>query len=65
MIITTIPILIGAGVPFFGQLEQDIDLQLLGSKSSISGFIQAHYKLLSSVSIEHKQSLIIQPMWTL
>lgn len=46
MIITTIPILIGNGLPLFGQLAQDIKLELLESKSFMSGLTQNKYKVL-------------------
>jgi dihydrofolate reductase len=44
--ITTIPILIGEGLPLFGTLDQDIRLELLSSESFNNGFIQSRYKVL-------------------
>jgi dihydrofolate reductase len=45
VILTTIPILIGDGIRLFGELETDIDLELLGSKTLNSGLVQSHYRL--------------------
>ena len=47
MTITTIPILIGEGLPLFGALEKDIPLQLIESSSFSNGFVQKKYKVLS------------------
>ncbi len=46
MTITTIPILIGEGLPLFGELEKDINLELMTSKSFKNGFVQTRYKVL-------------------
>jgi dihydrofolate reductase len=44
--ITTIPILIGEGLPLFGALEGDVKLELLKSNSFKNGFVQNRYKVL-------------------
>jgi dihydrofolate reductase len=46
MTITTIPILIGEGLPLFGPLEKDVKLELLKSQSFKNGFVQNKYKVL-------------------
>jgi dihydrofolate reductase len=46
MIITTIPILLGEGLPLFGKLEKDIKLELLKSESFKNGFVQNKYKFV-------------------
>lgn len=46
MTITTIPILIGEGLPLFGALEKDVRLELLKSQSFKNGFVQNIYKVL-------------------
>ena len=46
MVITTVPVLIGAGRPLFGVLERDLDLELLGSRSFPSGLVQSTYRVL-------------------
>jgi dihydrofolate reductase len=46
MIITTIPILLGEGLPLFGTLEKDINLELVKSESYQNGFVQNKYKIL-------------------
>lgn len=45
MTITTIPILIGEGLPLFGTLDKDIKLELLASRSFSNGFVQNKYKV--------------------
>lgn len=46
MTITTLPVLIGGGVPLFGALDRDIKLELIKSESFTNGFVQNKYKLL-------------------
>jgi dihydrofolate reductase len=46
MTITTIPILIGEGLPLFGSVSKDIKLELINSKSFKNGFVQSCYKIL-------------------
>lgn len=45
MIITTIPILLGEGLPLFGKLEKDVKLELVKSVSFKNGFVQNQYKV--------------------
>jgi dihydrofolate reductase len=45
MTITTIPVLIGEGVPLFGPLKHDLKLQLMESKSFKNGFVQRKYRV--------------------
>ncbi|MBE2223775.1 MAG: dihydrofolate reductase [Anaerolineae bacterium] len=46
MCITTIPVLIGAGIPLFGSLERDVKLKLVDSKSWANGMVQATYEVV-------------------
>ena len=46
MTLTTIPVLIGEGIPLFGNLEEDIRLRLLESRSWDNGFVQSKYQVL-------------------
>jgi len=48
LIVTTVPILIGAGARLFGSLDQDVDLELRGSKSFDSGLVQSRYTIRSA-----------------
>ncbi len=48
MTITTIPILLGSGIPLFGPLNQDIHLQVVCSQAYPNGFVQTKYKVLHS-----------------
>ena len=43
--ITQVPILIGRGLPLFGDLPEDVHLQLINSNSYPSGFVQSSYKV--------------------
>jgi dihydrofolate reductase len=45
MTITTIPILLGEGLPLFGKLEKDVKLELIKSVSFKNGFVQNKYKI--------------------
>ena len=45
MVVTTVPVLIGAGRPLFGPLEADLDLELLASRSFPSGLVQSTYRV--------------------
>jgi len=45
MTITRIPILIGSGLPLFGELPGDIHLDHVETKAFRSGFVQSHYEL--------------------
>ena len=44
--ITTIPVLIGEGLPLFGSLERDVKLELLKSEAFPNGFVQNKYRVL-------------------
>jgi dihydrofolate reductase len=48
MTITTIPVLIGEGLPLFAALHQDIKLELLASGSFPNGFVQNKYRIARS-----------------
>jgi len=48
MTITTIPILLGSGIPLFGPLDRDILLQVISSQAYANGLVQTKYKILSS-----------------
>jgi dihydrofolate reductase len=43
--ITVVPLLLGAGRPLFGPLEQDIELTLLYSRAYEFGFVQSTYRV--------------------
>lgn len=45
MVISTMPVLIGAGRSLFGSLAQDVDLQLVSSRSFPSGLVQSTYRI--------------------
>lgn len=46
MVITTVPVLIGGGKSLFGDLAQDIDLELVCSRTFPSGLVQSSYRIL-------------------
>jgi len=46
IIITQLPILLGNGIPLFGNTNQDIKLELDHVKSFDSGFVQSRYNFL-------------------
>jgi dihydrofolate reductase len=43
LIVTRVPVLIGAGIPLFGTLERDIILKHLGTRQYSSGLVQSEY----------------------
>lgn len=45
MTITTIPVLIGSGIPLFGPVSNDIKLALLQSRSYKNGIVQNQYQI--------------------
>mgnify|MGYP001547731545 CR=1 FL=1 len=44
--ITRIPVLLGRGLPLFGDIESDVRLRLISSKSWDFGFVQDHYRVV-------------------
>jgi dihydrofolate reductase len=48
LIITRIPVLLGSGIPLFGELAHDIQLQHLGTKTYPSGFVQDRYLVIKT-----------------
>lgn len=46
--ITHVPILIGDGKRLFGDIQKDIDLELITSKKLIPGFVQNHYHVVTN-----------------
>ncbi|GAB3415982.1 dihydrofolate reductase family protein [Massilia agilis] len=46
MVITTVPVLIGSGRSLFGELAQDVDLELVASRSFPSGLVQSTYRVV-------------------
>jgi dihydrofolate reductase len=43
LIITRVPVLIGAGIPLFGALERDIRLKHVATRQYASGLVQSEY----------------------
>jgi dihydrofolate reductase len=46
MTITRIPILLGDGIPLFGQLKQDIHLEHIQTRAYKNGFVQSQYNVI-------------------
>lgn len=44
IVVTTVPILIGEGIPLFGQLKADVRLELVETTTFSNGFVQHHYR---------------------
>ena len=45
LIITRVPVLIGAGIPLFGQLPHDIPLRHIATRHYRSGLVQSEYEV--------------------
>lgn len=43
--ITIIPIILGKGIPLFGDMDQKNELQLIDSDSGSNGFVQVRYSV--------------------
>lgn len=46
LIITVIPVLLGQGRRLFGEVEEDVRLQLIKSHTLNGGFVHMHYKII-------------------
>ena len=44
--ITTVPVLIGSGIRLFGELTEDVRLELVRSQAFGSGLVQSHYRVV-------------------
>lgn len=44
LIISKVPVLIGNGLPLFGELDSDLKLNHLGTNSYSSGLVQSEYE---------------------
>jgi dihydrofolate reductase len=47
LVITRVPVLIGAGIPLFGELPHDVALQHVETRHYPSGLVQSEYRVLS------------------
>ena len=45
LIITRVPVLIGAGIPLFGAVPHDIVLKHIGTRQYSSGLVQSEYEI--------------------
>ena len=45
MIITRIPILIGSGIPLFGELSHDLPVRHIETRQYSNGLVQSHYEV--------------------
>lgn len=45
LVVTTVPVLIGEGIPLFGSLPSDIRLQHIATRSYPSGLVQSEYHI--------------------
>ena len=52
--ITTIPVLLGAGRPLFGELAAEASLELVTSRTYPFGFVQSTYRVLRGGRISHE-----------
>lgn len=47
LVVTRVPVLIGAGIPLFGQLPRDILLRHVGTQQYASGLVQSEYVVVA------------------
>jgi dihydrofolate reductase len=48
LIVTRIPVLLGSGIPLFGEIPHDIRLEHVGTRSYPSGLVQSEYAISAS-----------------
>ena len=53
LIVSRLPILIGAGIPLFGPLHADIRLKLLATRAFPGGMVQSAYEVISRRAQTH------------
>jgi len=46
LIVTRVPVLIGAGIPLFGALQRDIALSHVGTRQFAGGLVQSEYAMV-------------------
>lgn len=46
--ITRVPVLIGSGIPLFGRLEDDVELEHAETKAFSSGLVQSRYRVVNA-----------------
>lgn len=46
LVITRVPVLIGAGIPLFGPIPRDIALRHVGTREYASGLVQSEYEVV-------------------
>jgi dihydrofolate reductase len=46
MTITTIPVLLGEGIPLFGAVDGDVPLRHVGTMSYTNGLVQTTYEVV-------------------
>ena len=49
MVITRVPVLIGAGIPLFGAVPKDISLRHVATRTYKGGLVQSEYELGAAV----------------
>lgn len=48
LVITRVPVLLGAGIPLFGSLSQDIKLRHVKTEQYLSGLVQSEYEVMEN-----------------
>lgn len=49
LIVTTIPVLLGTGIPLFGHLSSQVKLRLISSKVLVGQIVKSHYQVVTKV----------------
>jgi hypothetical protein len=47
-VISRVPILIGSGIPLFGDLPRDVRLRHVGTRSFAGGLVQSEYEVMNA-----------------
>jgi dihydrofolate reductase len=52
VVITRVPVLIGAGIPLFGPVPRDISLRHVATRSYKGGLVQSEYEIGAEAQIQ-------------
>lgn len=47
LVVTRVPVLVGAGIPLFGAVPRDIPLKHVATRSYPSGLVQSEYEVVA------------------
>ena len=61
LVITRVPVLIGAGIPLFGQLPRDVNLRHVATRCYGGGLVQSEYRVAGAVPTRSQKTRSAAP----